>query len=39
MVNIQGDEPLIDPRLIDNLVENCSSDRKIDIVTAARIRS
>jgi 3-deoxy-manno-octulosonate cytidylyltransferase (CMP-KDO synthetase) len=35
VVNIQGDEPLIDPRLIDNLVEKLQSDRKIDIVTAA----
>jgi len=35
VVNIQGDEPLIDPRLIDNLVEKLQSSRKIDIVTAA----
>src|SRR5882724_10200801 len=35
VVNIQGDEPLIDPRLIDDLVEKLQSDRKIDIVTAA----
>ena len=35
MINIQGDEPLIDPRLIDDLVEKLQSDRKIDIVTAA----
>src|SRR6266536_682362 len=35
VINIQGDEPLIDPRLIDNLVEKLQSDRKIDIVTAA----
>ena len=35
IINIQGDEPLIDPRLIDKLVEKLRSDRKIDIVTAA----
>jgi 3-deoxy-manno-octulosonate cytidylyltransferase (CMP-KDO synthetase) len=35
VVNIQGDEPLIDPRLIDKLVEKLQSDRKIEIVTAA----
>jgi 3-deoxy-manno-octulosonate cytidylyltransferase (CMP-KDO synthetase) len=35
VVNIQGDEPLIDPRLIDRLVEKLRSDRRIDIVTAA----
>ena len=35
VINIQGDEPLIDPHLIDRLVEKLRSDRKIDIVTAA----
>jgi 3-deoxy-manno-octulosonate cytidylyltransferase (CMP-KDO synthetase) len=35
VVNIQGDEPLVDPRLIDRLIEKLRSDRKIDIVTAA----
>src|SRR6266568_8291286 len=35
IINIQGDEPLIDPRLIDKLVEKLQRDRKIDIVTAA----
>ena len=35
VINIQGDEPLIDPRLIDRLVAKLRSDRKIDIVTAA----
>src|SRR5436189_2181678 len=34
IVNIQGDEPLIDPLLIDRLVEKLRSNRKIDIVTA-----
>jgi 3-deoxy-manno-octulosonate cytidylyltransferase (CMP-KDO synthetase) len=35
VINIQGDEPLIDPRLIDKVVEKLRSDRKIEIVTAA----
>src|SRR5438094_9654686 len=35
IINIQGDEPLVDPRLIDRLIEKLRSDRKIDIVTAA----
>ena len=35
IINIQGDEPLIDPHLVDRLVEKLRSDRKIDIVTAA----
>jgi len=35
IVNIQGDEPLIDPRLIDRIVEKLSSDRALQIVTAA----
>jgi 3-deoxy-manno-octulosonate cytidylyltransferase (CMP-KDO synthetase) len=35
VVNIQGDEPLIDPRLLDRLVNKLRSDRNIDIVTAA----
>src|SRR5213080_5487894 len=35
VVNIQGDETLVDPRLIDRIVEKLRSDRKIDIVTAA----
>jgi 3-deoxy-manno-octulosonate cytidylyltransferase (CMP-KDO synthetase) len=34
VVNIQGDEPLIDPRLINRLVARLRSNRKIDIVTA-----
>ena len=35
VINIQGDEPLIDPRLIDRLVEKLRSDRKVEMVTAA----
>ena len=35
VVNVQGDEPLIDPRLIDKVVEKLQSDRKVGIVTAA----
>jgi 3-deoxy-manno-octulosonate cytidylyltransferase (CMP-KDO synthetase) len=35
VINIQGDEPLIDPRLIDKLVGKLRSDRKVKIVTAA----
>lgn len=35
VINIQGDEPLIDFRLIDKLVEKLRSDRKVEMVTAA----
>src|SRR6202011_6296256 len=35
IINIQGDEPLVDPRLIDQLVEKLQRDHTIDIVTAA----
>lgn len=35
VINIQGDEPLVDSRLIDKFVELLKSDTKIDIVTAA----
>ena len=35
VINIQGDEPLVEPRLINKLVEKLRSDRKIDMVTAA----
>jgi 3-deoxy-manno-octulosonate cytidylyltransferase (CMP-KDO synthetase) len=35
IINIQGDEPLIEPHLIDRIVEKLRSDRAIQIVTAA----
>ena len=35
IVNIQGDEPLVDPRLIDKIIEKLRSDSAIRIVTAA----
>jgi 3-deoxy-manno-octulosonate cytidylyltransferase (CMP-KDO synthetase) len=35
IINVQGDEPLVDPRLIDRIVEALQKNRTIDIVTAA----
>lgn len=35
VVNIQGDEPLIEPRLIDRLVRQLKRDRALEMVTAA----
>jgi 3-deoxy-manno-octulosonate cytidylyltransferase (CMP-KDO synthetase) len=35
IVNVQGDEPLVDPRLIDRLVETLWTNRNVGIVTAA----
>src|SRR6267378_4651396 len=35
IINIQGDEPLTEPALLDRMIETLRSDRKIDIVTAA----
>jgi 3-deoxy-manno-octulosonate cytidylyltransferase (CMP-KDO synthetase) len=35
IVNIQGDEPMIDPTLIDRLVRELQRDRKLEMITAA----
>ena len=35
IINIQGDEPEVNPRLIDKIVDKLRSDRAIQIVTAA----
>lgn len=35
IVNIQGDEPLVEPKLIDRLVRELQRDRKLEMVTAA----
>jgi 3-deoxy-manno-octulosonate cytidylyltransferase (CMP-KDO synthetase) len=37
VVNIQGDEPLIDPGLIDSLVETMASDVALEMATAASV--
>src|SRR6266480_3033118 len=34
IINIQGDEPLTEPALLDRFVESLRSNSKIDIVTA-----
>jgi 3-deoxy-manno-octulosonate cytidylyltransferase (CMP-KDO synthetase) len=35
IINIQGDEPLVDPHLVDKIVEKLRADRAIEMVTAA----
>lgn len=35
VINVQGDEPLIDPKLVGRLAETIKADRKIAMITAA----
>src|SRR5205823_13419627 len=36
IVNVQADEPLIDPRLLDRLVSTLQQNRHMEMITAAR---
>jgi 3-deoxy-manno-octulosonate cytidylyltransferase (CMP-KDO synthetase) len=37
VVNVQGDEPLVDPKLVARLAATMIADRKIDMITAATL--
>ena len=35
IINIQGDEPLVEPKLVDRLARELQKDRKLEMITAA----
>jgi 3-deoxy-manno-octulosonate cytidylyltransferase (CMP-KDO synthetase) len=37
VINVQGDEPMIDPRLVDRLARAMITDPKIEMITAANV--